>query len=662
MKARSWTLKKRITAGFSLLCIALILVGTVSVFRLRGAARSADRMAQVYTREGSLAAHVLDASSDLAIATRGYDLSATGDNWAKVSAGIEGAKKAIGELSVFAAQHPELTELNSQLPVLQQMFARYLATVQNFREAQENFDGAWSKMVPAGGELFKALTEALTAMGTPPSESPAVPASSPTPGAAATAAPAHDAVAGMKSMAEVFRDCAEMRFSCWRAKAYDDLASAKAAHERAVELQKRVNAIAASSRPAVKPHLDRSVTALQVYENGARTLEQAIDGKTASRGARTEAYFAFIAEVKKVQAAAAATIDATAIADARSLQATTRQVTLGGATAVVLGIFVAILITVKTGRLLAGIGSSLSSSAGETSASSEVVASASHSLAEGASEQAASLEETTSSLEELASMTKRNAEDADQANTLTRETREAADRGAHEMKEMVGSIHEIKASSDDIGRIIKTIEEIAFQTNILALNAAVEAARAGEAGLGFAVVADEVRALAHRSSAAAKDVTAKIEHASERTAHGVDVCAKVEASLNEIVAKIRKVDELVMQVATASNEQRDGIQQINTAIAQMDRVTQTTAANAEETASAAADLSSQAVRLNEAVQSLLLLVHGNHPAQLPAASANAEEEPAADAAEDSGENQPEHAAARNRQNPAVAEAAAPRSR
>ena len=250
----------------------------------------------------------------------------------------------------------------------------------------------------------------------------------------------------------------------------------------------------------------------------------------------------------------------------------------------------------------------LSAGAEQTASASGQVSSASQMLAEGASEQAASLEETSASLEEIASMTKRNAENAQTTKGLADRARKAADSGANDMQKMSQAMQEIKSSSDDISKIIKTIDEIAFQTNILALNAAVEAARAGEAGMGFAVVADEVRNLAQRSAQAAKETAAKIETAIAKTSQGVQMSDKVSLSLTEIVTNVRKVDELIGEIATASHEQNDGVTQVNTAVAQMDKVTQSNASSAEESASAAQELNAQTHVLRNVVGDLLKLV------------------------------------------------------
>ena len=276
----------------------------------------------------------------------------------------------------------------------------------------------------------------------------------------------------------------------------------------------------------------------------------------------------------------------------------------------VFGIVIAVVITGGLNKILRQLAMSLSEGSGQVASAADQVSASSQTLAEGSSEQAAAIEETSSSLEELLSMTKRNAENSEKANELSKQTSTAADKGVADMVGMDAAMQALKAGSDDIAKIIKTIDEIAFQTNILALNAAVEAARAGEAGMGFAVVADEVRNLAQRSAQAAKETAVKIEGAIAKTAQGVGLSAKVAAALNDIVAKARQVDELANEAAGSSREQSQGISQINLAVGQMDKITQSNAATAEESAAAAEELNAQAATMKQTVNELIRLVGG----------------------------------------------------
>jgi len=278
--------------------------------------------------------------------------------------------------------------------------------------------------------------------------------------------------------------------------------------------------------------------------------------------------------------------------------------------AVVVALVVAWKVTSTTNKALQDIASNLDRGALQTAAAARQVSMASQTLSSGSSEQASSVEETSTSLEEMSSMIRATAENAQKAKSLASEARGVAQAGSKTMVEMTQAMAAIDSSSAEVAKIVKNIDEIAFQTNILALNAAVEAARAGEAGAGFAVVADEVRSLAQRSAAAAKETADKIEAAIANSRKGSQSTAKVEEALTQIAEKVSATDTLVADIATAAREQAQGIEQINNAIAQMDKVTQSNAASAEESASAAEELDAQSETLKDLVGQLRLLVGG----------------------------------------------------
>ena len=244
-----------------------------------------------------------------------------------------------------------------------------------------------------------------------------------------------------------------------------------------------------------------------------------------------------------------------------------------------------------------------------TSAASEV-SSASQSLAEGTSEQAAAIQETSATLEETSSMVHQNRENTQQAATLAKQAKQFAEQSNDEMHRMSQSMSELKSSSNEIAKIIKVIDEIAFQTNILSLNAAVEAARAGDAGKGFAVVAEEVRNLAQRSAQAAKDTTIIIESNINLSDSSVDIAKAVRESVASIEEQAAKVSGLLDEISVATNEQAQGVEQIHKAVSQMESALQSNASTADESAAASSALSEQAINLREIVASLVTLVDG----------------------------------------------------
>ncbi len=294
----------------------------------------------------------------------------------------------------------------------------------------------------------------------------------------------------------------------------------------------------------------------------------------------------------------------------QDVRALTLFIVLIGIVFLVVTVLAVFFITRGVAAPISQIANDLNDASEQVAAASTEVSSSSQNLAEGASEQASALEETSSSLEEMSSMTKQNADNAAQAKALMAEALKIVDKVDGQMHNMVQAIQDVTKSSEETGKIIKTIDEIAFQTNLLALNAAVEAARAGEAGAGFAVVADEVRNLAMRAADAAKNTSTLIENTIVTVQNSRDLTERTQEAFKENIGITNKVGQLVDEIAAASSEQAQGIGQIGKAVSEMDKVVQQVAASAEESASASEELNAQAVQMKHYVERLTGIVEG----------------------------------------------------
>jgi methyl-accepting chemotaxis protein/methyl-accepting chemotaxis protein-1 (serine sensor receptor) len=280
------------------------------------------------------------------------------------------------------------------------------------------------------------------------------------------------------------------------------------------------------------------------------------------------------------------------------------------ATSLLVGVLV--FLTVRhISRKLQNATSQLGQSAEQVASAAAQISSSSQTLAQGVSEQAASITETSASSEEITSMTRRTADHSHQATELMDETSKVVLDANRTLEQMQASMRDINSSSDKIGEIIKVIDGIAFQTNILALNAAVEAARAGDAGMGFAVVADEVRNLAQRSAQAAKDTAGLIEESIRKSTDGSSKLEQLTVAIRDITDRADKVKALIKDVSVGSEEQARGVEQIARAMTQMEQVTQSSAASAEEAATAGQSMSSQARSLRHIVTDLERMIGGH---------------------------------------------------
>jgi len=607
------TLGKRIGLGFASVLIIAALLGSVAVWNMKSATTSAQVMAKKYIPESELGAALQQAVAKTAISIRSYGFTLEEKYNTQAKAALQEVAKGKQATKNFSDQNPDLVKLKEHLVSLLPMMQEWEQLIQQTETEVKGVEKIREEMNVAA----KSFTDKLDALRGDQGKKQTAEFKE-----FAEAAKLTERARKIALATDIQEEINNVRIAAFKTQALRDnqfleagIKSFDVVFKNFAEIKSmlKVAADLEEANAAEKATHDYQKSVADLLER-LKSLNQ-IGQKRAEFSGKIDTSVDEIAHVGMQRAVTSSEQLSSKLGSASVI------VTIGTAIALVVGIVMAFLITRSIGGLVSRIAGSLGEGSEQVTSAAGQVSSSSQSLAEGASEQAASLEETSASLEEMASMTKRNAESATQAKELSNQTRAAADSGAADMTEMKSAMDAIKASGDDISKIIKTIDEIAFQTNILALNAAVEAARAGEAGAGFAVVAEEVRNLAQRSAQSAKETAGKIEDSVKKSEHGVRISDKVAKSLAEIVEKARKMDALVAEIATASNEQTQGIDQVNTAVSQMDKVTQANAASAEETAAAAEELSAQAIAMQEATTELRALVGGAQSAAVVVSTA-----------------------------------------
>jgi methyl-accepting chemotaxis protein len=631
---KNMKLAAKIVTGFGLVIIIAIALGGLAVLKMTGVRTDAKALGQDYIPGASIANEVERSSLMTMYAMRGYAYTDKDNYWEETVKDLGDVKANLKKAGELAARSSNLAELKKDTEIAVAKVDEFEKLANKTKAETEILKKDLVEMGAAAGEYMaqcaeymanqdKKMNEIIAGLTEEKTEAVAADKDAAAPEkpvaqAAETKLTAAEIAAQVKDRKwkiSVANDIVDLgnwtQRDVWKSVATRNPELLKEAQKNFVKINAKLDELKAASKQAANIQQIETCRAAGQKYNDLMTdyltnwlLREDLDKQrgVAAQGVLDAAKAAAADSLKKS--------DEIANVSASSLNTASWTMMIGLAIGTVIGIVVAIFITRSITKPINRIIAGLTEGAEQVASASGQVSSASQSLAEGATEQAAGLEETSSSLEEMSSMTKQNADNAQQANILAGEARKAANNGSEAMTRMSKAITDIQKSSDETAKIIKVIDEIAFQTNLLALNAAVEAARAGEAGKGFAVVAEEVRNLAMRSAEAAKNTSAMIEGSVKNSKNGVDIATEVGKVLNEIVASIGKTTDLVGEIAAASAEQARGVDQVNTAVSQMDKVTQQNAANAEESASASEELSAQAASMKEIVGELTVLVNG----------------------------------------------------
>jgi methyl-accepting chemotaxis protein len=602
-------LSTKIILGFAGLIALALLLGGMAVWQMLGVKGNATKLAVDYMPSITVANNVERESLKTMYAMRGYAFTEQTNYLVDARQNLLDVKKWLGEAKTLAGKSGEtLAFLKTAAEAAEAKALEYEQFANQTVTVTEALHKDRLAMNDAATKYMKDCYDYLASQDTKLKEALAATNQA---SSATHLAEINDRVSKIATANEIVDLGNAIRVGNFKAQAMRDPELFRETQKKFTEVNQKLDALKAVTRlEANLKQIASCRAAGQAYNDAMTSFLSnwlAREDLAKKRGAAADSV---LVEAEKTANGSLDISGKTSTAAAGALSSASTIMIIGLVVALLVGIFLAASITISITKPIRLVADQLSDGADQTSSAAGQVSASSQSLAEGASEQAASLEETSSSLEEMSSITKKNTETAEKVKELATQARQAGDTGAQDMAAMTQAMDAIKNSSSDIAKIIKTIDEIAFQTNILALNAAVEAARAGEAGMGFAVVADEVRSLAQRCAQAAKETAVKIEDAVQKSVAGVEISGKVARSLDEIVTKARQVDELAAEVANSSREQSQGIEQVNTAVSQMDKVTQSNAASAEESASAAEELNAQADAMKDAVRELKQLVDG----------------------------------------------------
>ncbi len=593
----------KIATGFGLLLAIAMVLGGLAVWNMRAVGSESAELADEFAPEVNVATDVERNTLQTMYAIRGYAYTEKDDYLKEGEAEIAEVKKHLNEAMALAERSPHLVKLKTAAPEAQKAVEEYERLIRETAAKNQALSKLRTGMLDAANRYMKNCADFLASQNEA-MEKEIVEGADP--------AKLKERLAKITIVNDIIEIGNAARIGNYKAQATRDPELLKATIANLGEVGKDLAKLKAVTQLDVNlRQIDETANAGSQYKSHMEqfltewlSLERLNDlrrdtGNQIIANARNMSDDG-IHETLRISQEANNDLSLAATVMIAGLIA---ALIIGSA----LAFFITRSITKPINRVIEG----LTEGAEQVASAAGQVSAASQSLAQGASEQASSIEETSASLEEMSSMTQQNAGNAGQADNLMQDAKQVIGRANGSMQQMTVAMDSISKASVETSKIIKTIDEIAFQTNLLALNAAVEAARAGEAGAGFAVVADEVRNLAMRAAEAAKNTASLIEGTVKQVQDGTELVSSTNEAFGEVETSAAKVADLLAEIATASKEQAQGIGQVNTAVVEMDKVTQQNAANAEESASASEEMNAQAEQMKSYVEELAALVGGS---------------------------------------------------